>query len=68
MTEDLNSVSPPDVSSIIRQRKLHTSNKISKGTVGRSLRQPARPLLGTILVLFPTLAGPTLARLAGGSL
>jgi hypothetical protein len=64
MTKNLN-VGPLDVASITRQRKLRTSNKISKGIVGSSLKYP-RPLLGR--PTFLGLAGPTLARLAAGSL
>ncbi len=68
MTENLNSVCPSDVTYITR-RKLHTSNRISKGIVGSSLKQLARPLLGSPdLAMFPATAGSTLARLAGRSL
>jgi hypothetical protein len=68
MTENLNSACPSDVTCITR-RKLHTSNKISKGIIGSSLKQLARPLLGgPDLAMFPAMAGSTLARLAGRSL
>jgi hypothetical protein len=68
MTEYLNSVSPSDVSCIAR-RKAHTSNKISKGIIGSSLKQLARPLLGSPdLAMFRVMAGRALARLAGRSL
>lgn len=68
MTENLNNVDPSDVTCITR-RKLHTSNKISKGIVGSSLKQLARPLLGgPDLTIFPATAVSTLARLAGRSL
>jgi molybdenum-dependent DNA-binding transcriptional regulator ModE len=68
MTENLNSVCPSDINCITRQ-KLHTSNKISKGIVGSSLKQLARPLLGRPdLATFPAMVGSTLDRLAGRSL
>jgi hypothetical protein len=64
MTENLNGVCPSDVTRIAR-RIPHTSNKISKGIIGSTLKQLARPLLGSPdLAMFPARAGSTLARLA----
>ena len=68
MTENLDSVRISDVNCITR-RKLHTSNKISKGIDGILLKQLARPLLGSPdLAMFPAMAGSTLDRFAGRSL
>lgn len=70
MTENLNSVCPSEVVYITR-RKLHTSNKISKGIIGSSLKQLGRPLLGSpdlVMFLATGMAGHTFARLAGRSL
>lgn len=65
MTKYLNNMCPSDVTSLTRW-KLHTSNKISKGIIGSSLKQLARPLLGsTDFTMFPALAGPSFTRLAG---
>ena len=66
MTENLNSVCTSDVTHIMRL-KPHTSNKMSKGIIGSSLKQLARPLLGN-LAMFPARAETTLGRLAGRSL
>jgi hypothetical protein len=70
MTENLNNACTSDVASITRERKLHTSNKISRGSIESSLEYLRSLLKRPTLALLPARiawSSLSLARFAGYS-